>query len=144
MYLIGVNDSYLFFINDSEHLNGKVSFYNWSMEYVKTIGQSDDPYLPFYFKISTRHSSGILCIHKLENRFGRYYFMDEETGLKIIDEKTGILLISIENPFNLLDFVIDNDFNIILFCSKSFKYLSYNFELLKKIEWGQRGFFFFG
>ena len=38
MYLIGVNDSYLFFINDSEHLNGKVSFYNWSMEYVKTIG----------------------------------------------------------------------------------------------------------
>ena len=68
--------------------------------------------------------------------------MDEETGLKIIDEKTGILLISIENPFNLLDFVIDNDFNIILFCSKSFKYLSFNFELLKKIEWGQSGYFF--
>ena len=52
MKLIGANDSFLFFTNDSEHRNGKVSFYSWSMEYVKTIGQSNDPNLPFYFSFN--------------------------------------------------------------------------------------------
>ena len=47
MKLIGANDSFLFFANDSEHKNGEVSFYTWSMEYVKTIGQSNDANLPF-------------------------------------------------------------------------------------------------
>ena len=37
--MVGANDSFLFFTNDSEHDDGEVSYYTWSMEYVKTIGQ---------------------------------------------------------------------------------------------------------
>ena len=46
MQLVGANDSFLFFAYDSEHKDGVVSFYTWSMEYVKSIGQSDDQDLP--------------------------------------------------------------------------------------------------
>ena len=37
--MVGANDSFLFFTNDSEHDDSEVSYYTWSMEYVKTIGQ---------------------------------------------------------------------------------------------------------
>ena len=62
MESVGANDSFLFFTFDSEHKNGVVSFYTWSMEYVKTIGQKYDQDLPFY-------------IHpgKFVNLFERYY-----------------------------------------------------------------------
>ena len=40
MELDGANDSFLFFANYSEHTNGEVSFYTWSMEYVKTQAKS--------------------------------------------------------------------------------------------------------
>ena len=49
MNLIGANDSFLFFTFDFEHEYGILSFYTWSMEYVKTFGQSNDPNLPFCF-----------------------------------------------------------------------------------------------
>ena len=88
MNSIGANDSFLFFTFDFEHEYGILSFYTWSMEFVKTIGQSNDPDLPFYFP---------LYITKFVNLFGRYCFIDEYLSeLKLIDEETGILLKSID------------------------------------------------
>ena len=104
MNLIGANNSFLFFTNDSKHKNGKVSFklsfYTWSMEYVKTVGQSNDPNIPFYFYFYP---------DKFVNLFGRYCFILVQK-LRIVDEETGILLKAIEAH----DFCFDNNYNIIL------------------------------
>ena len=98
MNLIGANDSFLFFSNDSNHKNDVVSFYTWSMEYVKTIGRSNDPNLPFYIYPS-----------RFANMFARCYYRSGVNEFRCIDEETGLLLNSIEAN----DYCFNNNYNLI-------------------------------
>ena len=106
MNLIGANDSFLFFSKDSNHKDGVVSFYTWSMEYVKTIGQSNDPSLPFY-----------IYPGRFANMFGRYYYKSGDNEFRCIDEETGLLLKSIEAN----DYCFNNNYNLILSNKDSIK-----------------------
>ena len=123
--LIGSNDSFLFFIEDKEH-SGEMSIYDWSLEFVKSIGQKTCSNSPFYFDSKIQK--------KFVAMFGKYYFMTEfkkdSNYLRIIDEKTGDLVKIIRTN----DFLIDRNMNIILPSSKSIKYLNLNGDLLKEIQ----------
>lgn len=60
--------------------------------------------------------------------FGRYYFMDFDGKLRIVDEEAAILLKEIDKTYG---FCFDNNHNIILVYEDPIKYLSYNGDLLK-------------
>ena len=119
--LVGANDSYLFFIEDTEH-DGEISMYDWTLNYVKSIGQNNSPFC---------NGSRIL---KFVPIFEKYFFLAESqkegVHLKIFDEKSGQLLKKIKTD----DFAIDRNMNLIINNKRLIKYLSFNGDLLKEFE----------
>jgi hypothetical protein len=91
-YLIGANDSFLFFWYESETEKSSLKVLNWQLE--KEIREIDKPWqdsnpeLPFYISL------------KLVDTLGRYY----TNILRIIDGKTGLLIkkIKVNNLFQFL------------------------------------------
>lgn len=141
--LIGLNDSCLFFTHDMSQKSGKsldsmmnnytLYIYNWSMKFVKRVGQANDPEAPFYLFFNPRRCAPYK--HNFFNICGKYFFTGIENSLRIVDEKTGKLLKTVKG--NLL--TIDSNFNIILEDKdsnkvKCLKYLSFNGELLKQVK----------
>jgi hypothetical protein len=116
-FLIGANDSFIFFWSEKSKKRKELLVFNWQLE--KEIREIDkkwqnaNPALPFY--ISYQAS-------KFQHKFGRYYF--EERGiLRIVDETTGLLINKIEShDFNFNFFVSQIGHYLIMIYKESIKF----------------------
>jgi hypothetical protein len=116
--LVGANNSLVFMKKNQENLK----IYNWSLQFLKEIGQMNDPELLFYIPQD---------INEFKSVYGKYFFMVNKTHFKIVNEQSGQLLKTIDCKQFLID---KTNFNLILICESSIKYLSFYGDLLKEFE----------
>ena len=107
--IIGLNNNY------------KLDFYTWKLKPIKTIGQEDSIFSPFYFQ-------DILQIDYRKNRF----ITRRENKIEIINEQYGIILIKIS--INVNKFIINSSDQIMAFTKDFIYFYDLNAEFIKKIK----------
>ena len=124
--LVGSNDSSIFLTTDPKS-ETSIVVYDWSLKLVKEFGQKTQRTEPYYLR----------NVYGFQVKNDKYYVIDNNSlgdrSLKIIDEKSGVLLNSISIDRISL-FNIDADNRLILVNSDKLVYLNQNGHLLKEIK----------
>ena len=120
---IGTNDSGLFCLTSRP--NSPMDVFNWQLQYAKSIGQSNNSNLGFYFPQN---------IKQLDHRNSKYIWLNSASLLNILDEVKGGVNCSIRISGDR--FLFDSNSNIIVMSdsAKKISYFNFNGILLNEID----------